>query len=340
VPGIRLLTSRDEILAFRRDAQGLNARSPWSADSLRRAAWAGLQDSMPRAALLSIHARVADTKPTVLEDPSLVQVWGPRLSVFVIARKDLAPFTLGRHPDDDRGRRRAEELALAMAKLLGRRELTHREVGRSLGVGNAIRYATTTGTLLIRWEGALGPTVRTVEPPPVEPFEARRELARRFLHVYGPTDALAFARWAGISARAGRAAFAALESELLPVKTSVGDRFLLTDDESALRSPTAALAPVRLLPSGDAFYLLQGADRELVVPDPARRAQLWTSRVWPGAVLMAGEIVGTWRRAKTVMDVEPWRRLRAAERAAIEAEAASLPLPGLARETTVRWAGG
>ena len=30
--------------------------------SLRRAAWAGLQDSMPRAALLSIHARVAGTQ--------------------------------------------------------------------------------------------------------------------------------------------------------------------------------------------------------------------------------------------------------------------------------------
>ena len=51
--------------------------------SLRRAAWAGLQDSMPRAALLSIHARVSGSMPSALEDPSLVQVWGPRLSVFV-----------------------------------------------------------------------------------------------------------------------------------------------------------------------------------------------------------------------------------------------------------------
>ena len=43
------------------------------------AVWAGLQDSMPRAALLSIHARMAGTEPESWEDPSLVQVWGPRI---------------------------------------------------------------------------------------------------------------------------------------------------------------------------------------------------------------------------------------------------------------------
>ena len=51
------------------------------------AAWAGLQDSMPRAALLSIHARVEDAEPSTWEDPSLVQLWGPRFSVFVVAAR-------------------------------------------------------------------------------------------------------------------------------------------------------------------------------------------------------------------------------------------------------------
>src|SRR5688500_5178301 len=101
--------NRSRILAFRRTVQALDERLPQDAASLRRAAWAGLQDSMPRAALLAIHARVRDTKPTVLNDPSLVQVWGPRYSAYVVAAGDVAPFTLGRLPDDDRGRRRAEE---------------------------------------------------------------------------------------------------------------------------------------------------------------------------------------------------------------------------------------
>ena len=66
---------------------------------------------MPRAALLSIHARVADTEPGALDDPSLVQVWGPRYHVYVVAAHDLAVFTLGRLPEGGKTRRTAEALA-------------------------------------------------------------------------------------------------------------------------------------------------------------------------------------------------------------------------------------
>jgi hypothetical protein len=86
---------------------------------------------------------------------------------------------------------------------------------------------------------------------------------------------------------------------------------------------------VRLLPSGDTFFLLHGADRELVVPDTNLRPLLWTSRVWPGAVLVGGAIVGTWRRADADITITAWRRLTRKERDALEAEAESLPLPGL-----------
>ena len=47
---------------------------PEGTDSLRRAAWAGLQDSMPRAALLSMHARVEGVESSTWEDPSLAQL--------------------------------------------------------------------------------------------------------------------------------------------------------------------------------------------------------------------------------------------------------------------------
>jgi hypothetical protein len=94
----RLKLTREQILAFRRRVGSLGERMPMSAQSLRRAAWAGLQDSMPRAALLSIHARVEGTHASTLEDPSLVQLWGPRHSVFVVAARDRGVFTLGRLP--------------------------------------------------------------------------------------------------------------------------------------------------------------------------------------------------------------------------------------------------
>ena len=56
----RLNLTRPQILAFRRHVGALDERLPRGRRSLRRAAWAGLQDSMPRAALLSIHARRGD----------------------------------------------------------------------------------------------------------------------------------------------------------------------------------------------------------------------------------------------------------------------------------------
>ncbi len=117
--GTQLDLTRSQILAFRRSAGGLDARLASGPDSLRRAAWAGLQDSMPRAALLSIHARVAGTAPSTWEDPSLVQLWGPRYHVFVAAARDLAVFSLGTLPDDARGRHRAEDLAARLDVILG-----------------------------------------------------------------------------------------------------------------------------------------------------------------------------------------------------------------------------
>jgi hypothetical protein len=73
------------------------------------------------------------------------------------------------------------------------------------------------------------------------------------------------------------------------------------------------------------------------VPDASQRAELWTTRVWPGAVLVAGEIVGTWRRAKADVSAQLWRRLTRAERDAVEAEAYSLPLPGIEEQVVIHW---
>ena len=177
-------------------------------------------------------------------------------------------------------------------------------------------------------------------PPELEPGEARLELARRYLHVFGPTTPAAFARWAGIGPRDGVSAFEALGSSLTPVRTPIGDAWILTRDEPAFRAAEGPAAPARLLPSGDAYFLLQGADRELLVPDAARRPALWTSRVWPGAVLVEGEVVGTWRRAEATVTVQPWRKLSRAVRDAVEAEAEALPLPGVQGRIVVRWDDG
>ena len=326
-----LSLTRQEILAFRRRVSSLDTRMPKSAGALRRAAWAGLQDSMPRAALLSLHARVEGIAPDALDDPSLAQLWGPRYSTYVVPKKDFALFSVGRYPDDARGRERAERFAARAHEKLAGGRMTDREIG----IGNGIRYGGATGTLAIRWEGARAPLVWGVPRPKIDPANARRELARRYLHVFGPATAERFARWAGIARRSGVAAFESLE--LLPVRTPLGEEWLLPEDEEEVRAPATAPAAVRLLPSGDTYFLLDGAERELLVPHAEQRSLLWTPRVWPCALLVEGEIRGTWRRAQHTLQVDTWTRLSRAARDAVVAEAAALPLPGIDRPVEVAW---
>ena len=334
-----LVLTRPKILGFRRRAGGLDERVPLTPESLRRAAWAGLQDSMPRAAVLSLNARLTGVESSSWEHPSLIQLWGPRFSTYVVSARDLAVFSLGRLPDDAKGRRRAETLAARLHEHLAGARMGYGEAGDSLGVNpNALRYAAATGRVAIRWDGARQPVVWTVPPPSKTPLEARLELARRHLHVFGPSTPASFEAWAGISRQAAVAAFAALEPELTAVGTPIGEGWILTEDEQAFRAgDQTAPAAARLLPSGDAHYLLQGADRELLVPEPDRRGMLWTPRVWPGAVVIGGEIAGTWRRAGHLLTIEPWDRLSRGARQAVEQEAANLPLPGLDRPISVRW---
>jgi hypothetical protein len=334
----RLDLTRAQILAYRRKVQALDERLPSGPDSLRRAAWAGLQDSMPRAALLSIHARVEGTEPSAWENPSLVQLWGPRFSAYVVAERDRAPFTLGRLPDNAGDRRVVQELAARLNAYLEGRTMTYGEAGRALGEHpNRLRYAASTGTVLIRWEGARQPTIWSVPARGVDPAEARLELAQRYLHIFGPTTAEAFAEWAGIAPASGRAAFGALSGSLTPVRTPTSEGWILTRDEPTFRVSARPSAPARLLPSGDAYFLLHGTDRALLVPEVDDRRRLWTPRVWPGAVLVGGEVVGTWRRAGATVSIQPWRRRSQDESDAVGAEAESLPLPGVAGRITVRW---
>jgi hypothetical protein len=339
----RLELTRAQILSFRQSVGALDERLPLSAASLRRAAWAGLQDSMPRAALLSLHARVKGIGPTAWEHASLAQIWGPRFSAYVVPARDVAVFTLGRMPEEERDRLKYEDLAERLHAYLKGRRLTGRvrfaDVARPLQLRhhNYVRYATTTGRVRIRWDGARQPDIWTVAAPKIDFRAARLELARRYLHVFGPSTPASFATWAGVRPASADAAFDGLSRSLTPVRTPIGNAWILASDEKAIRAKPRPAAAARLLPSGDTYFLLQGADRSLLVPSAHRRTALWTSRVWPGAVLVAGEVVGIWRRGGAAVVIEPWRRLSRSERDAVEAEAQSMPLPDVAGRIRVTW---
>lgn len=323
----RLNLTRAQILTFRRTVNALDARLPPGSKSLRSAAWAGLQDSAPRAALLSIHARVERAGPESWEHSSLVQLWGPRFSDYVIAAKDLAIFSLGRLPNSARAHARAHDTADRLHSFLNGRRMPFGQAGHAMGVDpNSLRYAAATGRVLLRWDGARQPVIWTAPPPAMDAPQARLELAKRYLHIFGPSTPQSFARWAGIHTPDAISAFNALAGELTPASTPVGEAWILASDERSFRAQPGRAAPARLLPSGDTFYLLWGADREILVPNARWRAELWTTRVWPGALLINGEIAGTWRRSAAEISLDAWRRLSPVEREAVELEAQSLPL--------------
>jgi hypothetical protein len=110
------------------------------------------------------------------------------------------------------------------------------------------------------------------------------------------------------------------------------DRWFESDRHSAtsgcLQTTSRPCAPRRRLPRphacyrvGDAYFLLDGAERELLVSAADLRQRLWTVRVWPGALLVDGEIRGTWRRSGHTVRLHAWAHLSTGTRDAIEAEA-------------------
>ena len=336
--GQPLELSRDQILGHRRRVAGLDQRLPHSPDSLERAAFAGFTDSMPRAAQLSIHARVSGTKPSTWSEPLLVQIWGPRFSAYVVAERDVPVFTLGRHPDPGPALRRAEETANLLDGFLAGRRMSYAEAGHGMGMDpNTLRYATTTGRVQIHWDGARKPTVWMRPAPQMDPMEARLQLARRYLTTFGPGTAVGFSGWAGIRLPRATATLQRLGAETLRTRSPIGEGWILASDEASFRAPPSPASGVRLLPSGDTWFFLHGAQRALLLPDVEHRSRLWTSRVWPGAILVDGEVVGTWRRSNAVIDLSPWRPLSAHDIGRVEAEAAGLPLPGFVGRIEIRW---
>src|SRR5436309_15034567 len=86
--------TREKVLAFRQRATYLHRRLP--PGRLVEAAFAGLQDSSPRSAVLALHARVTDVSPSAWKDPGFVQVWGLRGAVYVVPAQDVSVFAVGR----------------------------------------------------------------------------------------------------------------------------------------------------------------------------------------------------------------------------------------------------
>jgi len=151
------------------------------------------------------------------------------------------------------------------------------------------------------------------EAPPVDRERALSELARRYLRGHGPASDRDLARWAGLPLRDARAGLAAIAPELEQRADGLVDL--------NRRSGVAELPPPRLLGPFEPL-LLGWTSREPILGDDA--SVVTVNGIFKPIALVSGRAVATWTMPKGKVELAPLRRLRAAEHAALEADAADV----------------
>ena len=256
------------VLAYRARATRLDAKLP--PGSFAAGAWGGLQDSVPRSGVMSLHARVEGVQPDSWEDPSVVQIWF-RGADYIVPRDDAGIFTLGTYPRDPERAAAIEKVADDVHRVTEGRTVKVADVWESLALEHptAIRSSSISGRVHIRWD-ASSIWLIPVPRPDIDVEDARRELARRFFHWLGPATKADLARWTGVTARDATATWTEIEAELAPVEVNGTPRFMLAADLEDLQR-AEPITGVRLLPMDDPYTKL---DKELLLPDADLRLQV------------------------------------------------------------------
>jgi hypothetical protein len=166
--------------------------------------------------------------------------------------------------------------------------------------------------------------------PAVEPTD-RFDVVRACLRLLGPATHQHVAGYLDAPVADVRARWPA---DATPVDVEGGTRWWLDPGEGQREGPRAGRhegprdAPngVRLLGPFDPF--LQARDRSTLVADPSRVKTLWPTLGRPGAVLVDGDVAGTWRPRKSGaqlgVEVELWAAAPAAVRSGLEEQAERL----------------
>ena len=157
----------------------------------------------------------------------------------------------------------------------------------------------------------------------IDPDEAVVEVARRYLRAYGPATKDDFSRWFGAWPGVGKAAWAGLADELVPVSIEGKWADALAADVERMSSEAHA-ASLRLLPTFDPYLMGHNSRDHLF--DPAYRARVSRTAGWISAVvLVGGRVTATWShtvaRQTLRIAVEPLRKLPPKYRPEIRARA-------------------
>ncbi|WP_300008744.1 crosslink repair DNA glycosylase YcaQ family protein [Pseudonocardia sp.] len=182
----------------------------------------------------------------------------------------------------------------------------------------------------------LEPLPEDVRPPRVpERGEGAAAALLRYVELHGPASAAHLGSFLGTTTAVAKSVVQAMVTAGAPAGlvevSGPGGPGWMTPDALDRARDAEPLRATRLLPPSDPW--LQARDREVVVPDAARRKVVWRAIGNAGAVLADGEVVGVWRSAaqrggQLTVTVEAFEPLAAGRRDEIDAEAQLLAAPG------------
>ncbi len=322
----------------------------------------GIQAQVMSAAEMALWARVdgltpQDVRSALWQERTLVKTWAMRGTLHLLAASDLPLYVAARSVHEARNwlkyftffgmtPEQYEAIIVAIPQVLGSQPLTRQQlsaaVAQHLKIPELGRYlqSSSWGSLWkpSAWRGELcfgpnqGQNVTFVNPrhwcadwQPVEPYPALQEIARRYLHAYGPATPKEFALWWGIGILPARELFKSIESLLEPVEVEGWQALALREDLESMQK-SELTGSVNLLPFFDAYVLGigRGRDIEPILSQPYQklvyRPQGWISAV----VLVDGIMKGMWefksRGSQTIVKLKMFSSPSAALRRAMETE--------------------
>ena len=155
------------------------------------------------------------------------------------------------------------------------------------------------------------------------PEESRLALLERYLRVYGPSDRLEFAAWAGLDPVNAKPTWESMLDKMIEVAYCGRRTWLLKDDlDALLRSEFRD--PVRLIPNFDVY--LAGRDRRVITSNKEEHKRVYRQAGWVSAVVLArGKVGGVWsaktQKDKLFFNIEPFAKFGSDFRRSVEEEA-------------------
>jgi hypothetical protein len=322
--------TREQVLAYRIKAQGLH-RSQRAVARLAVLDF-GVQSAAPQLTRLAFDARLRSTPSADEVGPGrpLALVWSLRGAPYVHRRDELDAVAAALYPSSEQDAaarlnetgpsvkragiaateqfdRAVRSMRSVVTKAMGKgavstavtRELPEpmRRACRSCATSHVSDSAMRSSFLAagLELEPETAPPVLRRRPgarlPKQRDDAALRRLMLAYLTLLGPASPADAADYLGV--RTADLGDAWPEDDLIEVRVGGGKPvFLPTGQQATLQTPPEPDV-VRLLGPFDPY--LQARDRDLLVPDKAAHKALWPVLARPGAVLVDGEIAGTWR---------------------------------------------